>query len=130
MPYQQLSIEESNKILEKRRRIKDHLGIDWYLATTIAKEIFGKKGIAVFRYQFTLNDPVDSKGYVIPMGALIGYDVGYARKGKRGASLHTTWQSSKGYAEAFGKLYLDYAEKNAKGLVKVEKVLTKYGIIG
>jgi hypothetical protein len=128
MPYVQLSAKDAEQIREARRRKKDSYGIDWYLATHIAQDIFGKKGFANVQYQFTLNDPVDENNYVIPMGPLIGYEIGYMRKGKRRRILYTKWRGES-YAEAFAGLYEDSIRKKTKIVDKVEKILMQYKII-
>jgi hypothetical protein len=125
MPYRQLSQQETDVIVEKRRRVKDEYGIDWYLASEIVKAIFGKKGLVRISHQFTPNDPVSPDSYVIPMGKLLGYSIGYGRKGKRGAALSTTWQG-KSYRDAFLALANDYARRGAKAYNKVEAVLMAY----
>jgi hypothetical protein len=135
MPYKQLSRDEVDYILEKRRMKKDKYGMNWYRANDIAKEIFGSKGFAAFHYAFTSNDPVGPDNWVIPMGELIGYDIGYQRKGKKGAKLSTRWGSLKlgygnSYVECFASLYKDYVEKNVKMLGKVEEVLMRHDLLG
>lgn len=128
MPYAKISEKQVEEITNKRKQKKDAYGIDWYLAVEIAQKIFGSKGYAAYKYSFTMNDPVGPDSYVIPMGSLIGYEIGYARKGKRGATLHTKWQGNS-YAEAFVELLNDYGIKDVKTYDKVLTTLVKYEVL-
>jgi Arc/MetJ-type ribon-helix-helix transcriptional regulator len=129
MAYQVVSKARAEALREGLRAHQDKWKISGHDATKIAQEIFGKKGFAGVEVQHTLDDPVDPDGWVIPLGKVWGYTVGYTRKGKRGSTLHTKWTSEDSYRDALRKLLADYKRKNAKLTSRVEEVMYVWGIL-
>jgi hypothetical protein len=123
-----LTEQEAMKIVEFRRSKRDKYGWNWYDAIKLAQEIWGKKGFVSPRYRFSSNDPVGPDNYVIPMGDLFEYTVGYERKGRK-RLLVTTWNGNS-YVEAFKEMYADYNRKNVKDLLKITKLFYEYGLLG
>jgi hypothetical protein len=60
----------------------------------LAQKIWGKKGWAHDLRKFTGKELPGADGWIVPAGDIFSYQVGYHRKGKKGARLSTVKGSS------------------------------------
>jgi hypothetical protein len=71
-------------------------------AEQISRAVWGRKGVAWEVRRFRGDEKPSSDGWVRAKGPIILYQVGYARNGKKGATLSTIkGRSSIGFKEAF-----------------------------
>lgn len=87
-------------------------------AKRVAEALWGSRGFARVRRRFTGSEKPDARGVIRPEGGVYAYQIGYYRKGKRGAQLSTVkGQSSVDFCKAHEDL-----RKNLAGTVVGEKL--------